>query len=221
VLEESTLAKTAVRYPPELRRQMVDWGASHGGGLAGVRTDGKRSGNRLHRTSIIPTGDDGLTTAEHAELNRLRREKGGGGVRSGDENDPSKGFQFESDHKADYPIDTTYRLLAVSSYGYHARVKRQVSRRAVTEAALMALPVSAGAGSSSPRLTATAVKRWIWRTPKAMQLADIRAAHAGSRGTHGGAPHIETALCRQARDAQAANTDAIGGQLGIMRGSLK
>ena len=42
-----------------------------------------------------------------------------------------------SDHQADYPITTMCRLLGVSSSGYHAWVKRQPSRRAETDAALI------------------------------------------------------------------------------------
>ena len=65
-----------------------------------------------------------------------------------------------SDHQADYPIATMCRLLGVSSSGYYAWAKRRPSRRAQTDAAL---------------------------------IAEIRAAHAASRGTYG-APRIHAEL---------------------------
>ena len=65
-----------------------------------------------------------------------------------------------SDHQAEYPIATMCRLLGVSSSGYHAWVKRPPSRRAETDAAL---------------------------------IAEIRAAHAASRGTYG-VPRIHAEL---------------------------
>jgi putative transposase len=43
-----------------------------------------------------------------------------------------------SDHQADYPIATMCRVLGVSSSGYHAWVKRCPSRRAETDAVLIA-----------------------------------------------------------------------------------
>ena len=43
-----------------------------------------------------------------------------------------------SDHQADYPIATMCRVLGVSSSGYHAWVKRRPSRRAETDAVLIA-----------------------------------------------------------------------------------
>ena len=43
-----------------------------------------------------------------------------------------------SDHQADYPIATMCRVLGVSSSGYHAWAKRRPSRRAETDAVLIA-----------------------------------------------------------------------------------
>ena len=65
-----------------------------------------------------------------------------------------------SDNQAVYPIATMCRLLGVSSSGYYAWAKRPPSRRAETDAAL---------------------------------IAEIRAAHAASRGTYG-APRIHAEL---------------------------
>jgi putative transposase len=65
-----------------------------------------------------------------------------------------------SDHQAAYPIVTMCKLLGVSSSGYYAWVKRRPSRRAASDAAL---------------------------------IAEIRAAHAASRGTYG-TPRIHAEL---------------------------
>jgi putative transposase len=65
-----------------------------------------------------------------------------------------------SDHQADYPIVAMCRLLGVSPSGYHAWVKRRPSRRAETDAGL---------------------------------VAEIRVAHAASRGTYG-APRVHAEL---------------------------
>jgi transposase len=77
-LEESTMAKTNVRYTPEFKRQMVDlvrtgrkpaelsreFGPTAWTISLWVKQDARDSGK----------GDGGLTTAEREELNRLRRE---------------------------------------------------------------------------------------------------------------------------------------------------
>ena len=65
-----------------------------------------------------------------------------------------------SENQAEYPIATMCRLLGVSPSGYYAWTERQPSRRAQTDAAL---------------------------------VAEIRAAHAASRGTYG-APRIHADL---------------------------
>ena len=65
-----------------------------------------------------------------------------------------------SENQAAYPIATMCRLLGVSSSGYYAWAKREASRRARSDATL---------------------------------LAEIRAAHAASRGTYG-APRIHAEL---------------------------
>jgi len=164
------MGKTRAAYPPEFRRQMVDL----------VRAG--RSPEELAR-EFEPTaqsirnwlaqsernagrGDGGLTTAEREELNRLRREnrqlrlereilsKAAAWLRSGDEHDPTQGFQFVSDHQADYPIASMCRLLGVSSSGYYAWMKRRPSRRAETDAALIG-EIRAAHGRMRPRAAPT------------------------------------------------------------------
>jgi putative transposase len=68
-----------------------------------------------------------------------------------------------SDHQVDYPIVTMCRLLGVSPSGYYAWAKRQPSRRARTDAAL---------------------------------VAQIRTAHAASRGTYG-VPRVHAELAAE------------------------
>src|SRR5215469_18160933 len=103
--------------------------------------------------------------AGERKLARLQRReafgdpvKGGRLVRSGDERDPPQGFQFVSDHQADYPIASMCRLLGVSSSGYYAWMKRRPSRRAEMDAALISEIRAAHAASrgtyGAPRIHA-------------------------------------------------------------------
>jgi hypothetical protein len=70
-----------------------------------------------------------------------------------------------SDHQADYPIATMCRLLGVSPSGYHAWVKRQPSRRAVTDAALTteihAAHMASRGTSGAPRIHAELASKGI------------------------------------------------------------
>ena len=74
-----------------------------------------------------------------AELNgRVLRALVGVLVCSGDEHDPIEGLRFVSENQAEFPIATMCRILGVSPSGYYAWTKRQPSRRARTDAALVA-----------------------------------------------------------------------------------
>jgi transposase len=78
VFEESTMAKTRQPYAPEFRRQLVE--LVHAGRspeeLAREFEPTAQSIRNWRAQSKRNTGrsDGGLTTAEHEELNRLRRE---------------------------------------------------------------------------------------------------------------------------------------------------
>ncbi|MDQ6770525.1 MAG: IS3 family transposase [Gemmatimonadota bacterium] len=118
---------------------------------------------------------DGLTSAEQAELRKLRREnrqlklerdilfKSGGLVRPGDRHDPEsyeRVFGFVRDHQAVFPVATMCRLCRVSPSGYYAWRERGLSPRAVRDVVL---------------------------------TAQITASHARSAGTYG-APRIHVDL---------------------------
>ena len=78
-----------------------------------------------------------------------------------------------SDHQADYPIASMCRLLGVSSSGYYAWMKRRLSRRAETDAALIGEIRAAHAASlgtyGAPRIHAEL-------TTKGMQVGRKRVA---------------------------------------------
>jgi putative transposase len=83
-----------------------------------------------------------------------------------------------SDHQADYPIASMCRLLGVSSSGYYAWMKRRLSRRAETDAALIGEIRAAHAASlgtyGAPRIHAEL-------TTKGMQVGRKRVARLMSR----------------------------------------
>jgi putative transposase len=70
-----------------------------------------------------------------------------------------------SDHQADYPIASMCRLLGVSSSGYYAWMKRRPSRRAETDAALLAeihaAHVTSGGTYGAPRIHAELAAKGI------------------------------------------------------------
>jgi putative transposase len=86
-----------------------------------------------------------------------------------------------SDHQADYPIATMCRVLGVSSSGYHAWVKRRPSRRAETDAVLIAAIRAAHTASrgiyGAPRvhaeLAAKGIRVGCKRVARLMTLAGL------------------------------------------------
>src|SRR3974390_25373 len=88
------------------------------------------------------SGTRGAQPAQAGEPPAQAREgyplKSRGLVCSGDEHDPIEGFRFVSENQAEFPIATMCRILGVSPSGYYAWTKRQPSRRARTDAALVA-----------------------------------------------------------------------------------
>ena len=85
-----------------------------------------------------------------------------------------------SDHQADYPIASMCRLLGVSSSGYYAWRQRRPSRRAVTDAALLAETHAAHGASrgiyGAPRIHADLAAKGIRVVPDAHQPAVVLAA---------------------------------------------
>jgi hypothetical protein len=83
---------------------------------------------------------------------------------SEDEHNPTEGFWFVSENQAAYPIATMCRLL-VSSSGYYAWAKRQASRRARSDAMLLAETRAAHAASrgtyGAPRIHAELAAKGI------------------------------------------------------------
>ncbi len=88
-----------------------------------------------------------------------------------------------SDHQADYPIAGMCRLLGVSSSGYYAWMKRPPSRRAETDAALLADIHAAHASScgiyGAPRIHAELTARGIRVGRKRVARLMSRAGIAG------------------------------------------
>jgi transposase len=76
--EESTMTKTRLPYPPEFRRQIVE--VVHAGRSPGELAHEFEPTAQSIRNWVAQAerdagrGKGGLTTAEHEELNRLRRE---------------------------------------------------------------------------------------------------------------------------------------------------
>ena len=88
-----------------------------------------------------------------------------------------------SDHQARYPIVTMCKLLGVSSSGYYAWVKRRPSRRAETDAALIA-EIRAAHGAShgtygAPRVHAELAAKGIHVGRKRVARLMSRAGLAG------------------------------------------
>jgi len=89
-----------------------------------------------------------LTTAEHEELRRLRREvkqlkvereilkKSRGLVCQGERIDPATGFRFVKMNQAEFDVATQCRVLGLSRSGYYAWLKRGPSARAYRDAVL-------------------------------------------------------------------------------------
>ena len=88
-----------------------------------------------------------------------------------------------SDHQADYPIATMCRVLGVSSSGYHAWVKRRPSRRAETDAVLIAAIRAAHTASrgiyGAPRVHAELAAKGIRVGCKRVARLMTRAGLAG------------------------------------------
>jgi putative transposase len=144
------MAKTRLAYAPEFRRRMVE--LVHAG----------RTPEEL-ASELEPTAQSIRNWVAQSERNAGRGD--GGLVRSGDERDSCEGFRFVSDHQASCPIVTMCKLLGVSSSGYYAWVKRRPSRRAETDAALIA-EIRAAHGAShgtygAPRIRAELAAKGI------------------------------------------------------------
>jgi transposase len=164
----STMAKKHPPFAPEFRRKMIEL-VRAGCMPEELATEFEPSAQAIRNWVAQVDRDegrreDGLTTAEREELNRLRREnrklKLDREIRSGDGCDPAEGFQFVSGNRARYPIAVMCRILGVSLSGYCAWVKRPACARALMDIALM---------------------------------AEIRAAHPASKGTYG-APLLQIDL---------------------------
>ena len=88
-----------------------------------------------------------------------------------------------SDHQADYPIATMCRVLGVSSSGYHAWVKRRPSRRAETDAVLIAAIRAAHTASrgtyGAPRIHAELAAKGIHVGRKRVARLMTQAGLAG------------------------------------------
>jgi putative transposase len=90
-----------------------------------------------------------------------------------------------SDHQADYPVATMCRLLDVSSSGYYAWMQRRPSRRAETDAALLAAIETAHAASGgtygAPRIHAELAAKRIHlgrkRVARLMRRAGLAGVH--------------------------------------------
>jgi len=129
------MVKTRVRCPAELLREVLEVARRRVSG--GVRADGHRSGIRLHRrvyyqpvttacrlrSTWSSIGCDVRTAAFGRRRGSLWRQ-----TRS------LHRVSVRERSQGRLPIDTTCRLLDLSSCDYDARVKRQVSWRAVADA---------------------------------------------------------------------------------------
>lgn len=140
-------------YPEEFREQVVQAARTGNRRLAEVAAEFEVSTDSVRRwvkQAELDEGvrKDGISSDEHKELRRLRREnrrlrmerdilaESSSLVRSGERFDPVKGFEFVRARRGRWPVGCMCRVLGVSPSGYYAWLKRGPSRRALENEAL-------------------------------------------------------------------------------------
>ncbi|MCG8468711.1 MAG: IS3 family transposase [Gemmatimonadetes bacterium] len=148
------MGRTRPPYPPEFREQMVALVRS-GRTPESLSREFEPTAQTIHnwvKQADLDEGlrTDGLTTAERAELRRLRREnkqlkmereilkKAAGLVRSGDRLGAPEAFEFVRANRAEFSVRTLCRVLGVSPSGYYAWKDRPPSAREVANERLVA-----------------------------------------------------------------------------------